>query len=106
VGDGNDGPEMGAVPLLRTHITGTGIRLELGDWTYGNGRTLAEASDDLVARLMAHAAALRGPGLRLHPEAPRSDHAFLDFLWELGEPGRGPDRVRSVIFGDGARPPD
>jgi hypothetical protein len=94
---------MDAIPLLRTRVTGTGIRLELGEWSYGNGLTLEEASADLVARLTQHAAALRRSGLRLHSEAPRSDPAYLDFLWELGDLAGGPDAVRALIFG-GARP--
>jgi hypothetical protein len=94
---------MDAIPLLRTRITGTGIRLELGEWSYGNGRTLEEASDDLVTRLTAHAAALRTSGLRAHAEAPRSDPAYLDFLWELGALPGGSDAIRALVFG-GPRP--
>ncbi len=91
---------MGAIPLLRTHVTGLGIRLELGTWSYGNGRTLQEAADDLVARLATHAVALRGGGLRFHSEMPLPDPALLDFLWEIGEVAGDPDRVRARLFGD------
>ena len=92
---------MDAIPLLRTRITGTGIRLELGEWSYGNGRTLEEASADLVARLTAHAAALRQSGLRIHSEAPRSDPGYFDFLWELGDLVGEPDAIRALLFGGG-----
>jgi hypothetical protein len=94
---------MAAIPLLRTRVTGTGIRLELGEWSYGNGRTLDEASADLVERLMALAAALRQSGLRIHSEAPRSDPAYFDFLWELGGLAGGSDAIRELVFG-GPRP--
>jgi hypothetical protein len=94
---------MDAIPLLRTRITGTGIRLELGAWSYGNGRTLDEASADLVERLTAHAAALRQGGLRIYSEAPRSDPAYLDFLWELGGLVGRSDAIRDLVFG-GPRP--
>jgi hypothetical protein len=90
---------MDAIPLLRTRITGAGIRLELGAWSYGNGRTLQDAADDLVARLTAHAKALRASGMRFHPEAPLADRAYLDFLWELGELNDGQDAIRALIFG-------
>jgi hypothetical protein len=89
---------MDAMPLLRTNITGAGIRLELGHWSYGNGRTLEEAADDLIVRLTAHALAVRAGGIRFHSEAPMLDRAYLDFLWELGElAGRGED-VRKHVF--------
>jgi hypothetical protein len=86
-------------PLLRTHVTGLGIRLELGTWSYGNGRTLQEAADDLVARLSSHALALRRGRLRFHSEMPLPDPALLDFLWELGEVADHPERVRAKVFG-------
>jgi hypothetical protein len=90
---------MDAIPLLHTRIAGMGIRLELGGWTYGAGRTLEEAADDLVARLTAQAAAVRSGGMRFHSEGPLPDRAFLDFLWELGEPTLEPARVRAILFG-------
>jgi hypothetical protein len=91
---------MGAIPLLRTQVTGLGIRLELGTWCYGNGRTLPEAADDLVARLSSHATALRAGGMRFHSEMPMPDPALLDFLWELGDVAGKPEQVRARIFGD------
>jgi len=90
---------MDAIPLLRTRTAGMGIRLELGGWSYGNGRTLQEAADDLVARLTSQAAALRSGGLRIHAEGPLADRAYLDFLWELGEPALDPTRIRAILFG-------
>ena len=95
---------MEAVPLLRTRITGAGIRLELGQWSYGNGRTLQEAADDLVARVTAQALALRSNGMRIHAEAPMPDIGYLDFLWQVGGLPDGPASVRSLLFG--GRPPE
>ncbi len=96
---------MDAIPLLRTRVAGMGIRLELGEWTYGNGRTLEEAADDLVARLTLHARAIRSGGMRFHPEGPLPDRAYLDFLWELGEPAIEQTRIRVVVFGGGVDRP-
>lgn len=92
---------MDALPLLRTHLAGMGVRLELGSWSYGNGRTVEEAADDLVARLTIQARALRAGGFRLHPEVQPPDPAYLDFLWELGEVAGEPGRVRARVFGSG-----
>jgi hypothetical protein len=87
------------MPLLRTRLTGTGIRLELGSWAVGHGDTLEEAADDLTAGLRRLASALRTTGFRSHPETPRVDPAYLDLLWELGEmDARGQD-IRASIFG-------
>ena len=75
-----------------------GVRLELGDWSYGRGRDIREAGDDLVARLRAHATVLRSSGFRATTEMPRLDPAFLEFLWELGEMiERGAD-IRERVF--------
>jgi hypothetical protein len=90
---------MTETPLLRTRITSSGIRLELGAWGYGNGQTVETAADDLVARLTSHATAFRSGGLRFHSEAPRPDRAFLDFLWELGELIGDSDAIRRRILG-------
>ena len=43
--------------LLRTRLEGSGIRLELGGWAYGHGKTVEEAADDLVDRLRRYAVA-------------------------------------------------
>ena len=80
-------------------MTGTGISLELGGWAVGHGRTLNEASDDLTARLLRQAIALRTSGFRFHAEVPQPDRAYLDFLWELGEMNARGQDIREAIFG-------
>ena len=87
------------LPLLRTSPTGSGVRLELGSWTYGNGRDVAAAADDLVARLAKLAHDLRERGLRLPPELGMPEREYLDFLWELGDVADDPDAVRRRLFG-------
>jgi hypothetical protein len=79
-------------------MTGNGIRLELGGWSYGHGHTVQEAADDLVARLELHARALRSNGFRFSPEAPSPDRAFLDLLWEIGDIAALGGDVRERIF--------
>jgi hypothetical protein len=89
---------MATGQLLHTYVTGNGIRLELGAWSYGNGRTVEEAADDLVARLRGHATALWRGGFRMTSEMPRIEPEFLAFLWELGDmESRGQD-IRERVF--------
>jgi hypothetical protein len=90
---------MDQIPLLRTHVTASGIRLELGQWSYGNGRTLQEAADDLIARLADMARAIRAGRIRFVSELGVPDPAYVRFLWQLGELVDRPDRIREEIFG-------
>lgn len=90
---------MAETPLLRTHVTPGGIRLELGTWSYGNGSSLESAADDLVRRLSAMALGLRSGAFRFTSETALPDREFLDFLWELSEMMDRPDDVRKRLFG-------
>ena len=90
---------MAPIPRLRTRVTATGISLELGAWTAGHGRTLSEAADDLTARLLRLAVALRTSGFRFGSETPMPDRAYLDYLWELGEMNARGQDIRESIFG-------
>jgi hypothetical protein len=89
---------MSANPLLRTRPVAGGIRLELGGWSYGNGRTVQEAADDLVARVIRQATALRRDGLRFTSELPPPDRDLLDFLWEVADLAARGEDVRSLVF--------
>jgi hypothetical protein len=66
---------------------------------YGNGRTLQEAADDLIVRLVHLAASFRGSGFRLSPEGPQLNSASLDFIWEIGERAARGEDVRPRVFG-------
>ena len=85
-------------PLKLEEIEGR-CRLSLGGLTYGNGRTLQDAADDLIARLLHLAASFRGSGFRLSPEGPQLNHASLDFIWEIGERAARGEDVRPRVFG-------
>jgi hypothetical protein len=87
---------------LHFHAAGGRCRLSLGGYTYGNGSTLQEAADDLVARLLMLARSLRsGASFVYSSELPPLDVRWYDFLYELGEiAGRGED-IRPRVFGTG-----
>jgi hypothetical protein len=85
-------------PLKLEEVEGR-CRLSLGGLAYGNGRTLQEAADDLIARLVHLAATFRGSGFRLSPEGPQLNNASLDFIWEIGERAARGEDVRPRVFG-------
>jgi hypothetical protein len=73
-------------------------RLLLGGDAWGDGATLQEAADDLVARVMRHAAALRAGGFRCPKDLSPPDSRWLDFLYEVGEiAARGGDVRQRIV---------
>ncbi len=76
-----------------------GCRLSLGSWSYGDGATLQEAADDLIARLLRLAHGFRSSGFPISSECPQPDAAWLDFMWELGERAARGEDIRSRVFG-------
>jgi len=85
-------------PALQLHETAGLCRLSLAGVTYGNGRTLQEAGDDLVARLLDIALGIRASsfGFAGHPRT--MDRRVLDFIWEVGEMSARGEDVRELIF--------
>ena len=57
------------------------------------------AADDLVARLLVIAMAIRASGLAWSPEGGPPDRPWLDFLWELGELASHGNDIRLRLFG-------
>jgi hypothetical protein len=87
----------GWAPALHVRETGQGCRLTLAGLAYGNGATLQEAADDLVARLLTMVLCLRSSGFRPAPGV-RHDPGALAFLWELGEIAQRGEDIRDRLF--------
>jgi hypothetical protein len=86
-------------PLEVRQVAGR-VRLLLGGLTYGEGATLQEAADDLVARVLALVMAFRSSGIGpIAGEGPRPDPAMLEYLCELGEIAAGGGDIRGRLFG-------
>jgi hypothetical protein len=82
-------------------VTGR-CRLHLGRYAHGNGETLQDAGDDLVARLLSLALCFRS-GFTTSTELP-PDLRWLNFVYEVGDiAARGGD-VRERIFGSRGTP--
>jgi hypothetical protein len=90
-------PEQWSPPLqVRGH--GPDCRLTLGGFVYGEGKTLQDAADDLVHRLLNLAMCTRTGGMSVSREVV-PDLRLIEFLWELGEiAARGGD-IRPRLFG-------
>jgi hypothetical protein len=69
--------------------------------TGGDGATLQEAADDLVARVMRQAEALRTGGFRYAKDMSPPDPRWVEFLYEVGDIAAGAGRgdVRQRIVG-------
>jgi hypothetical protein len=75
-------------------------RLWLGDYVYGDGRSLQEAADELVARSLTIAMSFRsGAGVRLSPELGPPDVRWFEFVYELGEIAAAGGDIRVRLFG-------
>jgi hypothetical protein len=72
-------------PALVIQEHGGRCRLLLGGDAWGDGATLQEAADDLVARVMRHAAALRAGGFACPKDMSPPDSRWLEFLYELSD---------------------
>jgi hypothetical protein len=87
------------LPLEVRQVAGR-LRLLLGEVAYGEGVTLQEAADDLVARVLVLVMAFRSGGIGpLSSEGPRPDLAMLEFLYELGEIAEAGGDIRERLFG-------
>ena len=101
---------MAWTPALELCETGDGCRLSLGGWAHGEGETLQQAADRLIARVLDIALRFRTSGYRFARTAAGPSIDELSFVWELGEiaagggdnrpPGRGRD-----LQGGGTAPP-
>jgi hypothetical protein len=87
-------------PTLEVRQVAGRVRLLLGSVAYGDGATLQEAADDLVARLLVLVMAFRSCGIGpVSSEVPPPDLAMLDFLYGLGEIAAAGGDIRERLFG-------
>lgn len=86
-------------PDLQLQPKPDGCRLSLVGVTYGNGRTLQEASNDLLVRLFDLGTAFHAGRYRISGDLGAPDRRVMEFLWEIGEiTSRGGD-IRERVFG-------
>jgi hypothetical protein len=87
------------VPPLHLCESAGRCRLTLSGLTHGDGRTLQEAADDLIAGLLDVVLLVRGGGLSFSTDLPPPDYRLLDFIWELGERVECGEDIRGRVFG-------
>jgi hypothetical protein len=85
------------VPSLTVTESGGVVRLQLGGLVRGEGRSLQEAADDLIHRLLGLVIAFRSHGFRVSCEL-RPDHETMTFLYELGELAASGGDLRARVF--------
>ena len=85
-------------PALVVREHAAGVRLHLGSVAHGDGRSLQEAADDLVRRVLAIGVALRTSGFSVSTEL-LYDMAALSLLCELDEIAAAGGDVRTRLFG-------
>jgi hypothetical protein len=87
-------------PTLEVRQVAGRVRLLLDPVAFGEGATLQEAADDLVARVLVLVMAFQSRGIGpVSREGPRPDLAMLDFLYELGEIAAADGDIRERLFG-------
>jgi hypothetical protein len=68
------------------------------------GRTLQEAADALVARLLQVAMAFRASGVGPVSSECDSDPELLEFIWRLGDRAAAGGDPRELLFGPNRLP--
>jgi hypothetical protein len=93
-------------PELQLQAKSDHCQLHLVGVTYGNGATMQDASNDLLARLFDLATTVRSGQYRPTSEFGVPDLRAMDFLWEIGElAARGGDIRQRVLDVPRQRPP-
>jgi hypothetical protein len=87
------------VPPLHLCESAGRCRLTLSGLTHGEGHTLQEAADDLIARLLDMVLFVRTAGFSFSTDLPPPDYRLLDFLWEIGERVACGEDIRERVFG-------
>ena len=94
-------PAMSAAwtPSLTVREVGGSCRLLLDGVTWGDGDTLQEAADDLVARLRTIALTLRSNGWNVPAAFGAPDVRVMAFLCEVGELAVRGEDIRARVLG-------
>jgi hypothetical protein len=91
--------DPGWTPALVARERGGSCRLWLGGQAWGDGATLQQAADDLIARVRSQARALRRGAFSAPRDLGAVDGRWLDFLYQVDElEARGGD-VRARVLG-------
>jgi hypothetical protein len=85
-------------PSLHVHERAGRCRLVLAGVAHGDGVTLQEAADDLVARLLNVVLRVRSNGLPHAPDLGPLDSKTVEFLWDLGRDAADGRDVRDRLF--------
>jgi hypothetical protein len=87
-------------PSLRVCERHGRCRLWLGSYVFGEGSSLQEAADALVARLLFIAMSFRSAGgVRLAAELGPPDLRWFELVYELGEIAAAGEDIRLRVFG-------
>jgi hypothetical protein len=97
-GQNRERPMHERVPSLTVTEHGSLVRVHLGGLARGEGRTLQEAGDDLIGRLLGLAMAFRSTGFTSNSEV-MPDLETMTFLYELGEFVAAGGDIRARVFG-------
>ncbi|HEU0241952.1 MAG TPA: hypothetical protein VKB59_08475 [Micromonosporaceae bacterium] len=85
-------------PELRLRTSADRCQLRLVGVTYGNGATMQEASNDMLARLFDLAMTVRDGRYRPMSELGAPDPRVLSFLYEIGEIAANGGDIRQRVF--------
>jgi hypothetical protein len=72
-----------------------------GGYVFGDGATLQDAADALVARLLTLAMSFRSGGMRISRELGPPDLGWFELTYELGEIAAAGGDIRDRVFGPG-----
>ncbi len=87
-------------PTLSVAETESGCRLSLHDYVYGEGSTLQEAADELVARVLDAAYALRKwGGAYFRPQFAPADKEWIEYLQDLAALAAEGGDARACVLG-------
>jgi hypothetical protein len=86
-------------PTLRVDEIGGRVRLSLEGFCSAEGRTLQEAADELVWKVLTTVMAFRSVGTGGFSTLCRPDLELVRFLWELSEIAAAGGDIRERLFG-------